>query len=328
MNTLLLLSLTGFMSAAPMHSLHVREALVDKGEAKAGVPLSHTFILNNRGQSPATITEVNGGCGCLKPLLSRKEIAAGESADLLVEVNTLSQGAGPIAWKISVRYAHGQKEQPIAEELELVLKAAIVREITVEPVALSLSIDKETTHTIALTDRRPKPLTIKGVRCEAKFIKTQLTATGPNSRGERIQQVHVTILENCPAGHHREMLQLLTDDPEYRELRVPIAVTWKAPGEVLASPEQLDLRIATGQHIASGLIRLRDPDGRPVLIDRIEADHTSIRFKWAAGPGSMATLRLGVELDAKPTSGLGSVKVFVKEPKAQVLVIPVSWQVP
>jgi hypothetical protein len=40
----------------------------------------------------------------------------------------------------------------------------------------------------------------------------------------------------------------------------------------------------------------------------------------------MATLRLGVEIDGKTLSGSGTVKVHIKEPQPQVLIIPISWR--
>src|SRR5262249_59329 len=150
----------------------------------------------------------------------------------------------------------------------------------VEPVALVLSIDRETSHTITVSDHRAKPLTVTSARCESNHVKMQVSAAGPNSQGQRIQQVRVTVLESCPPGHFMEPIILLTDDPEYRELRVPLVVTRKVPGQAVAVPEQLDLRLARGQSAASGLIRLRAPDEKAVVVARIETDHPALRCKW------------------------------------------------
>jgi hypothetical protein len=156
----------------------------------------------------------------------------------------------------------------------------------------------------------------------------QFTAPGLNSHKQRIQQVQVTVLETIPAGHSMFPLVFLTDDPDYRELRVPLMVTRRAAGEAVATPDVLDLRLAKGQKAASGLVRLRVPDDKPLEVDRIEADNSVVRFKSATGPGQMVTLRIGVELEGARVSGLASVKVVLKEPKGQVIVIPVSWHVP
>jgi len=331
MNTFLSLALLTLTSGAQPEPLQSREAIVDRGEVKAGMPLVQKFALTNSGQTAIGITELNAGCGCVRPRVSKKSLQPGESTELEVEVNTLSQNVGPNVWKLDVRYQHGPEGQRMFSSLELKIQGKIVREIAVEPVSLFLSIEREATHIVTVTDRRIKPikpLTITSARCESKHVKLDLTATGANRLGQQIQQVHVTVLETCPPGHFMENLLLLTDDPEYRELRVPLMVTRRAPGQAVATPEQIDLRLAKGQNTASGLVRMRTPDDTPVIVERIEADNPAVRFKWAAGPGSMATLRLGVELDSERKPGLATVKVWLKEPKAQVIVIPLSWQVP
>ncbi len=318
----------GLASAQNPAPLQAIEAVVDHGEVKAGAILSHSFRLKNGGTSLITIGDVVAGCGCLRPRVSSRMLQPGASAEVKVEINTISQSAGPNTWKVTVHYLHGPEGKTTEHQLELIQKAKIVREINVEPVALYLSIEKETSHTIVITDRRSKPLTVSEARCSHKHVKVQLTAVGVNVKGERIQQVHVTVLDDCPPGFHSDVVQLVTDDPACRELRIPMTVVCKAPGQITATPDQMTLRLAEGQNAASGLIRLRDPDDRTVVVDKMEADHPAVRMKWAAGPGSMATVRVGIELTGERSSGLASVRVHIKEPKPQTLVIPVVWQVP
>jgi hypothetical protein len=308
--------------------LQCANASVDHAEVKAGTIVAHSFVLKNTGTSAVTIADVETGCGCLRPRVSSTTVAPGASTEVRVEVNTISQPAGANAWKAKVRYLDSSEGNKTGYELELIQKARIVREISVDPVALYLSIDRETSHTITISDRRAKPLTISEARCGHKHVKTQLSAVGVNARGERIQQVHITVVDDCPAGFHSEVVQLVTDDPAYRELRIPLTIVRKAPGQVAATPETITLRLAVGQTSASGLVRLRDPDDRTVVVERMEADHPALRTKWAAGPGAMATLRLGIELTGERSSGLGSVRIHIKEPKPQILVIPVVWQTP
>jgi hypothetical protein len=325
MNTLFLFSLAVLCPAQTPASFQAREAVVDLGEIKAGAALTQRFELRNQGSDPVAIADISVGCGCQKHRLSRAVVPPGETAELVFDINTLPQSAGPNAWNATVKFAEGK--QP-AQELQLRITAKVVREITVEPVSLFLSIDKETTQAVTVADRRAKPLTVTSARCDCAHIKTQVGSRSATRDGEQTQQVLITVLDSFPPGHSAANVLLITDDPEYRELTVPIVVSRKTPGQAIASPEQIDLRLARGQTTASGLVRLRDPDDRPVIVDRIESDQSIVRCKWAAGPGSAATLRLGIETDGKTASGAGSVKVYLKEPKPQVLVIPISWQVP
>jgi hypothetical protein len=324
--TTLLLSL--MLGAAPAEPLHVAPAVAERGEVKAGTPLSHTFTLRNDGATPLTIASVEGGCGCLRPRVSKALLPLGASAELALDVNTLASNAGVNVWKVTVRYEHGPEGQRATGEKEVYLKAKVVREVEVEPVSLFMAVEREATYTITVSDRRKTPLTVTAATCSAKHVRTQLTAADVDSRGRRYQQVRVTVRDDCPPGHHADEIVLTTDDPDYRELRVPLRVVRKAPGQVAATPEQLDLRLAKGQTSASGLVRLRDPDDQLVAVERVEADHPALRTKWAAGPGSAVTLRLGVEPGPNQPSGLGTVTVHLKGPNPKVIVVPVSWQGP
>lgn len=307
--------------------LQCENATVDRGEVKAGAILSQVFVLKNAGTTSVHLTQVEAGCGCLKPQVSGYAIAPNATAQIRVEVNTIAQPAGTNAWKTTIRYT-AEGDSKMVHQLEMVQKARIVREIQIEPVALHMSIDRETMHTITIRDLRDKPLTLTAARCGHSHVKTQLSAVGVNAKGERIQQVHVTVLADCPAGVHSEVVQLISEDSCYREFRIPLTIVRKAPDQISATPEQIALRLADGQTSASGLIRLRDPEDKTIVVEKMEADHPALRMKWAAGPGAMATLRLGVESIEKGTSGSGSVRVFIKEPKPQILVIPVAWQTP
>ncbi len=325
MNTIFLISLASMFPVQTTVAFAPGEANVDRGQIKAGAALTQRFELVNKGGAPVTIVDISVGCGCQKHRLSRKEVQPGFTAELVMEINTLPQSAGPNAWNATVKYVEGQQA---AKEMQLRIKATVIREITVEPVSLFLSIDKETTHAITVADRRAKPLTVTAARCDSPHVKTQVGSSAATADGGQTQQVQVTILDSFPPGHAAATMVMITDDAEYRELSVPIVVNRKAPGQIIASPELIDLRLARGQTAASGLVRLRDPDDRPVIVERIESDQSIVRCKWAAGPGSAATLRLGVESGGIAASGSGSVKVYVKEPKPQVLVIPISWQAP
>jgi len=290
---------------------------IDRGETKAGMPLVQPFTLKNSGTAALTITDITGGCGCLRARASQREIPPGETAHIEVEVNTLTQPVGPNTWKAVVRYRQGET----TGELELTLKATIVREVSVEPPVLGLTLQNEATHSITIKDPRTKPLTVIGAAVTSPHLTAKI-----KSRREGVQQVEVTIRETLPAGKHAEVLVLQTDDPDYREFRVPITIDRAGPGQARATPERLDLRLARDQKTASGIVRLRDPEDRPIIVDRIEADHPVLQTKAVSGPGNQATLRLGVELPADGLGGSATVRVFLREPQAQMIVIPVSWR--
>src|SRR6266581_3650997 len=84
---------------------------VDKGEVRAGPPLSHRFTFTNRGSANVEITEIQSSCGCLTPQLSRRQYSPGEEGSVVAEINTLSPTPGPHAWQVKLTCRVGDTMQ-------------------------------------------------------------------------------------------------------------------------------------------------------------------------------------------------------------------------
>src|SRR5262249_40528726 len=147
-------------------------------------------------------------------------LAPGASAELEMRINTLGQPAGPNAWSVRVAFAD---DSGSAGEREFRLTARLVRELTVEPAMLVLVLgDKKLTRDLTLTDRRARPLELTAVKTTSERLRAELA--GPWRRdGDvwvRTVRVEVSGGERCDAD-----VVLYADDPEYRELRVPVRVS-------------------------------------------------------------------------------------------------------
>ena len=81
-------------------------------------------------------------------------------------------------------------------------------------------------------------------------------------------------------GHRDEAVVLLTDDPAYPELRVPVRVLKRAGGGVRVAPESISLRFAPGQSELSTLVQLRAADGKR----RVASGHGPAQALRAAWP--------------------------------------------
>ena len=64
---------------------------VDRGELPANKPLVQTFRLKNTGAVPVTVTDVVGTCGCVRHSLAARRFGPGESTELTVGINLLTQ---------------------------------------------------------------------------------------------------------------------------------------------------------------------------------------------------------------------------------------------
>jgi hypothetical protein len=321
---LLLLAATLGTDPAP---LAIESPVVDLGERAANKPLVHVFHLKNTGVAPLTITEVTGVCGCIRRDVATSVLKPGDSTDLTVGINLLTQPEGPNSWKLAVRY-RVDGDSPTTGEHIVQVTAKVKKDVSVEPVALMLSAEREITGALTVLDRRGKPLTVTGARLGLKDVKVDVKPAA-DADGKRSQKIELTVADACPAGQYADEVCIDTDDPDYKELRIPLRVIKKAPVTgVQVAPGSAALRFAKDQTSASSLVRLRDAEDREVVVDKAESDHPAIACKWAAGPGTMATLRITVDLSQARAAGVGVVTVKLKSPTAEIILIPVSWTLP
>jgi hypothetical protein len=297
---------------------------VDAGEVRSGAPLAQPFALVNRGAAPVEIVGVRPSCGCIRPEVRPLLYPPGQEGTLLLEVNTLTQPAGPHAWALQVVYRCGEQE----ESLTLTVTARVVTEISVEPPVLALATDTAIAHEITVTDRRERPLDLLAVQASLPQVRTSLGEPRRDGQGRWCRAVRVEVLPDCPEGRHEAVLHLLTNDPAYPELKVPLTVTKRARAGVRATPEAVTLSAAGAGPLPSRIVLLDSADGRPVVVERVEADDPAVQCRWAAGPGPRATLKVQVDRARIPGPVLyTAVRVHLGGPTPQTLNLPVTCTV-
>lgn len=318
--------LAAVVSAEPS-PLVVDKQSVDCGELVANKPLVQTFRLKNTGTSPITISDVVGSCGCFRHELSERTIAPGKIVTLTIGINLLAQPEGANTWKVGVNYR--TESTPAASGVVVLnIGAKIRKDVSVEPVAMMLLSEKEITGTLTVSDRRGKPLKVTAARVGLKDVVAEVKPAADAS-GRRTQQIAITVTDACAAGQYADEICIDTDDPEYRELRIPLRVIRKnATTGVQAVPGSVTLRFAKDQSTASSLVRLRNADDKEVIVEKADSDHVAIACKWAPGPGTMTTLRVTVDLAKANSAGVGVVTVRTKGPDPETILIPVSWTLP
>jgi uncharacterized protein DUF1573 len=325
MHAISILLLAATVAADP--AITIDKPNVDLGELPANKPLAHTFRLKNTGSSAITITNVAGVCGCFRHRLDDRVIEPGQTTGLTVAINLLTQPEGPNTWKMAVRY-QTTGDRPATGEQLLQIAAKIRKDVCVEPVALMLSAEKEITGALTVVDRRGKPLTVTCVRLGLKDVRADVKPA-TDAGGRRSQKIELTVMEACPAGQYADEVCIDTDDAEYKELRIPLRVVKKSAAiGVESAPASVTMRFAKGQSTASSLVRLRDAGGGDVVVVKVESDHPAIVCKWAPGPGTMATVRITVDLEQAKAAGVAVVTVRTRAPAPETILIPVSWTLP
>lgn len=307
--------------AAARADLQCAAPTIDKGEVRGGVPLSHRFTITNPGPGAIEVTAIRPSCGCLAPKLEPRRLAAGESAELRLDVNTLTQPAGPNNWYITLRYTSGGEER----ELSLYLSARIIQEISVEPPALAIYTNTAMGHEITVTDRRTEPLIVRAVEASSPHVRTQLGEMHRNGAGHWVRTIQVQVAADCPEGHHNESLIIRTSDPVYPELKVPFTIVKRSARQVSAAPEAVNLTGEAGQPLPSRIVLLSATGDRDVRIERIDCDSPAISCSWAPGPGHRATLRIRLDRARIGGEGLRSaIHVHLSQPTPQTITVPVN----
>lgn len=232
---------------------------IDRGAVRVGPALVQEFTLTNASDRPVELTGARSTCGCLAPKLSRSALAPGESATLTVDVNTLSQPAGPVAWTTRVAWKSGDR----TGELPLTLRANLFAEVRVEPASLAFFVRRARSADVTVTDTRARPLRITAAGASVPGVEV---AVVPGA-DPRTQTLRVTAVGELPPGTVQGAVWFTTDDPAYPQVRVPLSVQAPARTRVQAAPSTLFLH-----GVASGRALLRDSQGEPVRIARVDVD--------------------------------------------------------
>jgi hypothetical protein len=311
----------GLAAQTARAELRFAQSSVHVGEIRTGMPLAHRFGFVNDGPQPAEITDMVSSCGCLTPRFEQRVYRPGESGSVLLEIHTLSQTPGPHTWSARVRWRSGST----MAETALQLTGHVISEVSVQPAALTIFADSAVANDISLTDIRPQPFAVRAVLSTSTRLTTQITKQGRDSRGHRTWTVHLAVADDFPAGRHYEAVTVYTDDPAYRDLRLPVTIIKNPRQQVAALPNLLVLTAAPDTPLPSQLVRLRDRTNRPVHVDRIVADSPAITTRWAPGPDTMATLKVMVDQKQLNHASLRSaVHVYISKPVRETVTIGVE----
>lgn len=313
----------GLITASARADLDIPQPQANAGEVRCGQRLVHSFVLHNTGRDTVTVTGTRASCGCLTPRLSKSTIAPGERGEIALEVNTLSQAAGPHTWNVQLAYTSGEQ----AREVQLQLAAQIVAEVTVQPALLNIHAENAIEHELVLTDIRAEPLTITDARGTCANIRARVAEPGQDSAGRRVQKVMLNI-GGFSDGRHDESLVIYTNDPLYRELKVPVTVVKRSRQAVSIAPAQVDLVLSAGQSSASRILLAHNRADVPVKIEAIQSSDPAISCTWAQGPGAKATVKLVVDRSKMQSSDIqATVSVHFVEPPHETLTVPIRVKI-
>ncbi len=183
------------------------------------------FGFENRSNRTATITELKPSCGCLDPRLEKRVYHPGETNEFFLRVQTANEEPGPKEYFVKLLY-----EDPQPREVTLTLKVVLPEQkVVVRPKALIVyQLGTEpTTQEIIVTDYRTRPLHVTGIESSSELVTAEFGAIDRDVEGNRRLHVSVTVAAHVPPGRHRALVTILTDDPVYGKLQVPLLIQGK-----------------------------------------------------------------------------------------------------
>ena len=290
--------------------------VVDLGVIRGGQKLTHCFEFINSGDKALEILDLRPGCGCLAPRITQRSLQPGEKTTLVLELRTLGQAEGPHTWDIDVKYRSGAETRT----LPLALRGTVHNEITVQPAILGLHVVKSVQQEITVTDTRPAPMHV--LAAEARAPGVQVTRIDRAGKTTKIL-VSADAAQLAP-GRHDGVISIVTDDPDYRQLLVPVVLTKSSTAAVRAIPEQIDLHVSTGGNSTSAVVRLRSANDQPLRIAKVEPSDPALVCTWAAGPGNDATLKVQLQAGRLPEAAASHISIHFAGLVGEPMIVPVA----
>jgi hypothetical protein len=290
----LVLFLSLIQTSQARADLHFAKTEIDAGEVRGGMPAPQRFAFVNDGAGTVEITGLHVSCGCLKPMLEPRVYKPGQKGELILHINPLVQSAGKHAWTAQIAYRAGGE----LKEQTLKVFGTIIAEVAVQPAALTVFAEHAGNHSLVLTELRAKPLRLTSVQTTSPFLHVKCSEVKKNERGHWERTITLEPDKDLPDGRHDEQLEMMSDDPEYRVMRVAVTVVKRPKKRLTAVPDPVRL-----EGSASRLIVIRDSEDLPVVIDEVTADSQELVCVWAKGENKGATVN--VRVDPKNTAGSG-----------------------
>jgi hypothetical protein len=315
----ILAGLTLLLSLSTIRAdLRCDQPIVDSGRVRNGETLSRRFTFINRSLVPIEVTDIQTTCGCLKPTLTKRVYQPGEQGEVLLEVRTLALAQGRQSWRARLSY----RDAASVGELELSIVGDVQTEVLVQPAALVLPAEVGS-HEITVTDLRAKPLTVTGADAGGK-LGAHVAGLRIDELGRRAQAVRLDVPADWPEGRHEVAVHVYTNDPDYRELTVPVTVVKKSRSHVSASPSEVTLSGERGQPFPSRLVRLSAADGQDVEVTAVDSDNPVVRATFVKGPGAAATVRIQVDAKGVASDLHATLRVRITRPAAELVTVPVT----
>ncbi|MBI3130366.1 MAG: DUF1573 domain-containing protein [Acidobacteria bacterium] len=238
---------------APVPSLRCEAAVWTFGTIPKGTRASHTFILENAGTAPLTISSVQPSCSCTTAQLSRQILLPGQTAEVDTQMDS-TDFEGPLEKLVFVH-----SDDPSHPTLPLTLRAEVEHPYLLSPKAIrvqSMGRHAVIELPIRVTRKDGRPIPIREATLEGLPGFRLLSLPGPTS-SERAYTLRYE--GGAEPGLISGRALFKVEDPLLPTFQIPVQV--RVLEDVSVYPGRLDLGdFQAGEAVVQPiLVSLRSP---------------------------------------------------------------------
>ena len=308
----------------------VEQPVVDFNLVPKGDKVVHEFKVRNDGNAPLNLTDVHPACGCTVAEFDNV-IAPGTVGTIRATLDTVNE-AGPIAKSIAVF-----TNDPENPKLQLVIKATVKPYIAALPGYARFNyVQGEPIGTItqSIWSTDDQPMNVLSVKSPYEYVKVSFRRAGseelhPKSEGRPNWLVDVTIDPYSPIGALRRYIDVQTDHPKQKLVRIPISGFVRPRQHV--TPEQLDFgQLQTDSLPLYRTLAFTNFISRGIEVKDIETGHFALTAEAnEIGRKDGHRFQLKFEITAEMPKGTfeTTVKIHTTDEKNPLIEVPVKGSV-
>lgn len=314
--------------------------MVDRGPIGSEPNAFAHFVFHNRGTETVRITDLEPSCGCLTSEFkeNKKEYAPGESGEFFLTVRTTRETAGQKDYYVKVHY-----DDPQPREIDVTFRFVLPeQQVRIDPAALIFYQNghQTTTQHVVVTDNRPKPLGVRDVTTTSDLVSAKIDRVDDDPDGPRRTHIIVTAVKDVPAGRHRAVVSMLTDDDKYKELQIPLMIQRAGSdvplarnNEIKVSPDALSLS-PSREKPAEAEVVVTDTRAAAVEIKDVRSSSPAVRAqlnpKAETDSTGHKTWKIAVTAvgDLPPGNFRSVITIRTSDPARPELQVPVQVHIP
>lgn len=296
--------------------------------------LSEDFYFRNMGDQEVEITDLVPSCGCLGPQISTRSIKPGETGKLTIPVKTANEPSGPREYLVTVRY-----KDPDPREAVVTWKVRMPeKQVVIEPRVLMVlgQVNAGDEHQIQIVDYRTAsqetPMKLERIECSSSLFSAEQSGS-VTADGAVRQAIRLKVTDALPPGQHRGVVSVLTNDPAYPVLQIPVLLGSNRRSDgaaVKVTPELARVVVNTGDSSrSSGMtVNIEVPGTWTLSHAEVYPAPLTVSVSEAElGAGDRKSLSAVIQVPGAPTVGLQqgalTLHCMVGEDR-QVVTVPLS----